>query len=138
MDDQQQRGAVNRVLEALAEPTRAAVEKLLAEPLLGTAVLAHRVKDYAGELAKHTGRIEIVDHWTGNLIAWKCLALLEKLDGADEESQRLIQTAVLYFVEQSDAEDDLTSAVGFDDDLEVVDVIARELGFVEIVEWQGG
>lgn len=130
-------GPLDRVRAALSEPTRSCLTDLIGEPPLDAGTLARRVRAYSTELAKHNGHIEIVDHWTGNEVAWKCLALLEKLDDADPEGRALIQAAVLYFIKQDDAEHDIESPVGFDDDLEVVDAVARELGFVEILNRQG-
>jgi uncharacterized membrane protein YkvA (DUF1232 family) len=45
----------------------------------------------------------------------------------DEEAHRLVHAAVRYFVMEEDAESDMDSLIGFDDDAEIVTEVAEAL-----------
>ena len=141
MDQTTERGRPDdlsvRIIESLPEPTRTTFRKLLEEPLLEVDALTKRVKTYAASVGSHVGRVEVVDLWTAGLVERKCLALIAKIDGSASAERPFIQAAVLYFISEEDAEDDIDSPFGFEDDLAVADTVARELGFDDIANMEG-
>jgi hypothetical protein len=54
--------------------------------------------------------------------------LLVKIETYSKEKQRLIVGAARYFVKSNDAQADLGSLLGFDDDVEVLNYVLAELG----------
>ena len=127
----------DRLLESVSEPVRASLRRLLAAAPVSPRELEQRLDAYGAMLRTHVGHLEVLDLWTADLIQRKCHAMIEKLEVADERTRRLVQSAVLYFVQQEDGEDDIRSPVGFDDDLEVVEAVARILEFDDVLNMQG-
>lgn len=125
------------LLQAVSEPARASLRRLLAASPVSPVELEYRLSAYGAMLRTHVAHVDVLDLWTADLIERKCLAMIGKLEGADERTCRLVQSAVLYFVKQDDAEDDIRSPAGFDDDLEVVEAVARELEFDDVLAMQG-
>ena len=77
----------------------------------------------------------MLDDGLAGRIAWLCGKLLEALpDQPDERQHRLTQLAVNYFVLAEDGHDDNHSLIGFDDDLDVVVAVIKELGLTELLE----
>ncbi len=123
----------SRVLESLPDRSRAVFGNLLENPQSGRENLLERVRDYLESLEEQQARAERLDLKTARLLGRKCIDMLEKTSADDEEGEKLIEAAVVYFVEYDDGEHDFHSPFGFDDDLEVVDAVARELGFTDVV-----
>ena len=125
------------LLQSVSEPARASLRRLLAASPVSPSELERRLSAYGATLRTHIAHVDVLDLWTADLIERKCRAMIEKLEGADERTRRLVQSAVLYFVQQEDGEDDIRSPVGFDDDLEVVEAVARVLEFDDVLNMQG-
>ncbi len=123
----------SRVLESLPDRSRAVLENLLENPQSGRENLLERVRDYLASLEEQQASAERLDLKTARLVGRKCTSLLEKASADDEDAKKLIEAAVVYFVEYDDGDHDFHSPTGFDDDLEVIDAVARELGFAEVV-----
>jgi hypothetical protein len=114
----------------LAPETIALVDKLLAEPLRTSADLREEVNAYQARI-EDAG--ENADVELGLCIATSCNGLLDLLDQDVPESQhRFIQLACRYFVEEEDEDGDLESMLGFDDDAEVLNLVADQLGHPEL------
>ncbi len=110
--------------------TRPLVAQILAEPPRSLTALAREVADYRVTVAAARRSSEFVDVELARRIADACDKLLEALPPAPSERQlRLARIAVRYFVLEDDAEGDLTSVAGFDDDADVLNVVLQELGF---------
>lgn len=118
-----------RVLASLQEPTRSSFARILKNPASDAAALREAIQTYVATFQDHIGRSENLDHWTAQHVERLCTDLLDHFDDEGPEARSLIQAAVLYFVETADGEDDLRSLDGFEDDLDVVCAVARELGF---------
>ena len=117
------------LLAAVPAGARALVADLLAEPGASHEDLLDTVADYLDEISSAAARDGFVDTELGAAIAEVCLELLADLGGgASDRESRLVQVAVRYFVVEDDAEGDLTSVVGFDDDARVVNAVLRLLG----------
>lgn len=123
----------SRVLESLPDRSRAVLGNLLENPQSGRKNLLEGVREYLASLEQQKGRAERLDLKTARLLERKSIAMLEKKSADDEEAEKLIEAAVTYFVEYDDGDHDFHSQRGFDDDLEVIDAVARELGFTDVV-----
>ena len=78
---------------------------------------------------------EFVDYDVAKRIAALCWKLLEALpDDPDEREHQLTQLAINYFVLAEDAQDDNYSLAGFEDALEVVTAVVKELGLAHLLE----
>ena len=58
----------------------------------------------------------------------------ELADDTPEEHWRLVQAAVRYFVSTEDADADLESLIGFDDDGDVIEAVALAVGLGHVLE----
>ena len=123
----------SRVLESLPDRSRAVLGSLLENPQSDRKNLLAQVRDYVASLEQQKASAELLDLKTARLLGRKSVAMLERTSADDEEAEKLIEAAVIYFVEYDDADHDFHSESGFDDDLEVVDTVARELGFTDVV-----
>ena len=68
---------------------------------------------------------DFVDVRTAVRLADELEAVLDRVDELDAEGRSLVWAAIDYFLDESDAEADLTSPLGFDDDAEVVAALYR-------------
>jgi hypothetical protein len=115
------------VLGELLSDTRPVVRQLLSEPLREPDALRAVLDAYAARI-RQAGPLSIADRALGEALARRCDGLLARWDGLDRRGRHLAQAAVLYLVLEHDGVDDLESAFGFDDDLEVFNAVARALG----------
>jgi len=117
------------VLEACPDEAVEYVQTYLGEPALSAEDLATEVSTYLAELESLTATEEFLDIATARQIAAQCRELIRGLTQDDSVvARQLVHAAVRYFIEDDDAEGDTSSPIGFDDDAEVVEIIARELG----------
>ncbi|MGE0489971.1 MAG: hypothetical protein AB7S38_12265 [Vulcanimicrobiota bacterium] len=93
------------------------------------ASLERAVKAHLTEVNLASETNELLDLATARKLAQGLLTLLER---SQDEQLRLVQGAILYFVEDEDAESDFASAVGFDDDVEVFNAVCHQLGLPEL------
>ena len=118
---------------SLSPETLRLVEKLLAEPLRDGAALRAEVIEYGRKIREVGDSDAYVDVELATAIEASCLGLLDHLRATTAESQhRFIQLACRYFVEEEDEDGDLTSVIGFDDDAEVVNLVADQLGYHDL------
>jgi uncharacterized membrane protein YkvA (DUF1232 family) len=97
-------------------------------------VLAGEVKAYVG-LVRATGRdSEVVAVEKAEKLGQALLHLLRSLrpDGPVEHHQA-VQAACLYFAAEYDGDEDMESLEGFDDDIEVMNAVARAMDLDEYV-----
>jgi uncharacterized membrane protein YkvA (DUF1232 family) len=52
----------------------------------------------------------------------------DRFDSLGDDEREIARLAVAYFVSTDDAEDDFSSPVGFDDDLQVIRAACHHLG----------
>ncbi len=120
---------VDRVLAAVPASIAGLLRQYLDEPLRAPDELRTDVHAYLAKLESLSADMEFLDLALARRIAAACEALLTGVGShGSEDAHRLVQIAVRYFIEDDDDEGDTTSPIGFDDDAEVVDLIARELG----------
>lgn len=104
--------------------------KLLDEDLKPVHELVKEVKTYQHAIAQRsTVRNADVDPTLANALADASMKLLTTIkDDSTEERRRAIQAAVRYFVIEDDADSDLDSILGLDDDAEVLNAVLKHLG----------
>jgi hypothetical protein len=106
--------------------------------LVSLHTLTDEIREYLVELDESLGSHEFLDLETAKTVAKVCERLLAALpENASNGERQLVQIAVRYFIEDEDAEGDLSSPIGFDDDAEVVAAIARELGLEDVLRVSG-
>ena len=121
--------AADRVTAAVPAASRALLKELLGEPAQDPERLLNACNAYMKKLEELHRTREFLDIESARVIASRCEGLLLQIGQSvtSEEHHMLIQAAVRYFVEEHDAEKDLDSPIGFDDDLVVLEVVVAEL-----------
>lgn len=115
--------------------TRRIVEQLSEESLVPVQVLSSELQEYVEELDSHSANAGLIDDGLPKRITSLCWKLLDALPAKpDERQHRLTQLAINYFVLAEDGHDDNHSLIGFDDDLQVVVAVIKELGLHGLLE----
>lgn len=100
-------------------------ERLLQQPLSPVEVLRGDLEDY---LARVDGMADPA------VLAGLAAGCRDLLSGSwTHEQRQLVQVAVTWFLLEEDEEPDLESVAGLDDDAEVFNAVARELGRQDLV-----
>ncbi|MEM9693857.1 MAG: hypothetical protein AAGA56_15020 [Myxococcota bacterium] len=126
-------------LKGIPDVARPLWTKLVAEDLLPVHELFASVRSYRESLARRAQVADTaVDLKLVDALTDTSLELLGSLqDDTPEQTRRLVQAAVRYFVIEDDADRDLDSILGLDDDAEVLNAVVAHLGheawLVEIV-----
>jgi hypothetical protein len=111
-------------------------EELLDEPPVNLERLIEELMELRDELDDMMSAADLVDEDLGKSLATRLVELLERVIGEDhgagDEEHQLAQAAARYFIERADGDDD-DNPVGFDDDLEVFNMVARRLGYEDLV-----
>lgn len=117
-------------LEGIPAAARPLWRKLVAEEPVPVHRLFDEVKRYEKTLDERADWDESkVDATLARDLVQACHRLLGTLSSASPDStRRLIQAAVRYFLIDEDADADLDSILGLDDDAEVVNAVLRHLG----------
>lgn len=117
-------------IDGIPEAARPLWTRLMGEPLVPVHELFKQVRDYQQTIAERSQwRDADVDPTLANALIDASLKLLGTLNAnSPEPTRRLIQAAVRYFVIEDDADGDLDSILGLDDDAEVVNAVLRHLG----------
>ena len=120
-------------LDGIPNASKELWNKLLAEDLRPVHELVREVKVYQQAIAQRsTVRNADVDPTLANALVDASMKLLTTIkDDTLEDRRRLIQAAVRYFVIEDDADSDLDSSLGLDDDAEVLNAVMKHLGFEE-------
>ena len=95
------------------------------EELLGRRADIHA---YVNRVRGAAATRDFVDLRTAVRLADELEAELDRVDDLDAEGRALVWAAIDYFLDESDAEADLTSPLGFDDDADVVHAVLRQVG----------
>lgn len=86
------------------------------------------VEGYLDVLEHMASKMGKVDMKLAKGIATACVELVRKCPFTDPWCMSLVAGAVRYFVYPFDAEDDVSSETGLDDDAEVVNFVIKETG----------
>jgi len=120
---------IQGVIERLPQDSADFFQRLLAEPTLDAGDLWMMVRGHLVALREAEAAEEVMDGRLGKELAEASEQLLYRFPDEDsEDGQLLIQAAIRYFVLNEDAEGDMDSLVGFDDDAQVFNVVVEELG----------
>jgi uncharacterized membrane protein YkvA (DUF1232 family) len=117
-------------LEGIPDAARPLWTQLVAEDLKPVHELFADVRTYQKALAQRSEwRDDDVDPALANGLAEATIKLLGTLgDETPERTRRMVQAAVRYFVIEHDADGDMDSILGLDDDADVVNAVLRALG----------
>jgi hypothetical protein len=118
--------AEHPLLGALLSDTREVVLRLLDESPAAAASLGAELDAFEAELLLLTDH-PTADVSTATRLAQGCRALLAAV-GPDPARLRMAQIAVRYVVLDEDADGDVDSPYGFDDDVEVFNAVAASVG----------
>lgn len=124
--------SLTRELPSEARPLFATLRE--SEDLKPPQVLAGEVKAYVS-LVRATGRdSEVVAVDKAEDLGQSLLYLLRTLTkGGPREHHEAVQAACRYFAAEFDGDEDMESLEGFDDDIEVMNAVARALDLEEHV-----
>ena len=95
--------------------------------------LARRLEAHLDKVRHAAHKDDYIDIGLVERIAQALERMLEVAPERSAEDQRLIATAVRYFIHERDALSDLESPTGFDDDAMVVGAVARHLELAELL-----
>lgn len=117
-------------IEGIPEAAQPLWTRLLDEKLVPVHELFRQIRDYQQTIAQRSHwRDADVDPKLAGALADASLKLLSTLNEATPDTtRRLVQAAVRYFVIEDDADSDLDSILGLDDDAEVLNAVLRHLG----------
>ncbi len=87
-----------------------------------------RTQAYLAWARTEAQRRYTVDLDTAATIAKTLTMLLDEPDQYDVEQRALLRGAVVYFIQADDPANDLTDAIGFDDDVRVLNAVLDALG----------
>ena len=107
-------------------------EKLLAlkRPVLDSAELSARIHAHMAAAVERAHTSPLVDLHTASAIHAACAQLLSEWPQLDPEQRLWTQAACLYFADPDEAqgEPDFDSIVGFDDDLDALNLCLARIG----------
>lgn len=106
----------------LLSDAREVVIALMASPMDDFEALAAEVAAYHEHV--HRAARFVTDLHLADTLVTASLDLLQRASDASDEERRAVSVAVRYFVSPNDADDDLASPFGFDDDVEVFNAVA--------------
>ncbi len=90
--------------------------------------LRERSDDYLQWAKDQAAQSAAVDLDTAERIAGVLASLLDEPDRYDDEARALLAGATSYFVDADDDSNDLTDALGFDDDARVLNAVLDAIG----------
>jgi hypothetical protein len=122
-------------LDGIPAASKPLWQRLLGEELLPVHDLFRQLKDYQKEFEERARWLDgTFDPTTARSLcvaSFKMLGLLN--EGTPEPTRRAVQAAVRYLLIEEDADSDLESILGLDDDAEVINAVLRHLGHED---WQ--
>lgn len=105
-------------------------QRFVNRPPLGPQELIEKLNEYL----KFVDKVHQVNPHIDRELAHRIGGVLKQLVAvATAQNYGYLQAAALYFIEDEDASGDLVKPDGFDDDLLVVNAVARHLGHPELV-----
>jgi hypothetical protein len=127
--------ATERVLGAVDGEVAAILRGYLAEPFSSPDVLQDHTNMYMKQLEGLVAEGDVIDLELASDLAVRCVRMAGEIEqGVPEEHRRLIQAAIRYFVNSEDADGDIESLIGFDDDSAVIEAVALAIGCAHILE----
>ena len=124
---------VMSVFDDVPEGAREVVEALLLEPTVPEAALLVELSAHLETIHAAAGQNEFLDVSLALRLTEVSRALIGESRRRDDGARRLVQAAVRYFIIDDDADPDLESVCGLDDDAEVCNAVARALGRNDLI-----
>ncbi|MBW2524060.1 MAG: hypothetical protein JRI23_07790 [Deltaproteobacteria bacterium] len=116
-------------LPGIPEGARSLWRQLLSQPLVPISELQSELRRYQQSLARSAQWSDEVDPVLARSLGNACVKLLSTVtDETEPAARQAIQAAVRYFILEDDAESDLDSVIGLDDDAEVLNAVLAYLG----------
>lgn len=117
-------------LDGIPAAARSLWRTLLTQELISVHELFEQVHEYQRTLEQQADWDDsAIDGVLAQALVAASLSLLGTLsDDTPESARRLIQAAVRYFIIDDDGDADLESALGLDDDAEVMNAVLLHLG----------
>lgn len=106
--------------------------RLCSEPSVSVEVLRSELREHLVRISGALAANEFLDGALATAIAKAAEGLLDESVGRDSHDRALVQAAVRYFVLDDDADHDLESVCGLDDDAAVCNAVARALGRADL------
>ncbi len=117
---------------------RALYDDLVRAPLSPPGALRSLVHTHRSRAQTALESRKDVDYDLALALADACLAMLERWGQCSPDQQHEIQAACLYYADDADETDDFETIDGFDDDLLVVNHVARRIGRNDLLITKGG
>ena len=90
--------------------------------------LVSMLDDYLKEIKSALATNEFINVELGQIIWHRCHDLVSHYTELDSAGRSAVVGAVRYFIESEDAEDDLDSVIGLEDDAQVVNYVIQQTG----------
>jgi len=111
------------------EEARTRLVELMEEPPIPAAELLEQIEVYLGRIRQVVMQGAPLDVSAAERLAALSRDLVGQMGSLPDGAERgLVQAAVRYFVLEDDAEGDLVSILGLDDDEQVLQAVNRHLG----------
>ena len=123
-----------QVLASLDPDVAEVVRGYLEDPIASIDLLEDRVALYAKELESRAEEGGVFDLDQALTLTRQCEALLSVAEELAEEPRRLVQAATLYLCVADDADGDMESLIGFDDDAALIEAVAVAIGRADLLD----
>ncbi len=117
----------------LPADVRAAFVRVFPTALSGPDPLRRQLAAHRDEIEAAAARNEFLDGAAARAISERLARLLDDWNAMPPAHRAVVQAAVAYYALRDDAEDDLDSVLGLEDDVAVVNACLRHLGLGTLV-----
>ncbi len=125
--------AVPPAFPGLPPEADAVFRRLLEEPDRSLDEICAELDAYIARVRVAAEHDEQVELGLAEALHTRSRSFIKRAEGSTPAQRRVIQAAVRYFILDEDASGDLESPVGFDDDVGVMNAVARWLGHADLV-----
>ncbi|MCA9489547.1 MAG: hypothetical protein KC621_06475 [Myxococcales bacterium] len=123
---------LDQILDDIPVEYRDRYEALHARAGVELDALRPQLDDYLVTLGQVAAVARGMDFSVAERLANALLNLIDAMTAGDERQRRAVHAAVIYFVQEDDDEE-ITGVLGFDDDVQVVNAVARAIGRPDLI-----
>ncbi|MCB9685881.1 MAG: hypothetical protein H6735_12640 [Alphaproteobacteria bacterium] len=123
---------LDQILDDIPVEYRDRYEALHARAGVEVQALRPHLDEYLATLGQVAAVARGMDFSVAERLANALLNLVDAVGAAEEAPRRAVHAAVIYFVQEDDDEE-ITGVLGFDDDVQVVNAVARAVGRPDLV-----
>lgn len=116
------------LLHAIPAAVREAFATIYPDVPESPEALRAKLDQHLAETDAAATRNEFVDLHLSRVIAGRLRDALTTWDTLDPDARRILHAAIAYYALREDAEDDIGSVLGFEDDAQVANACLRALG----------